>query len=400
MSRWVSLNHALPKASASSSGCSWKRRAIGSYTGSNRSARSVVSIIGGCRLDGSCASGTASSALRSVGRHWCAPAGLFVSSHSKPNRLSKKPLSHLVGAVVQMSSSPLVIASSPIPVPNVFRQPMPCCSIGAPSGSRPTYSVPSAAPCVLPKVCPPAISATVSSSFIARRLNVSRMSCAAATGSGLPLAAVPFVAEPGVLGSPVEILLRLPDVLAPAAEPEGGEAHRLERTVAREDDQVGPREPASVLLLDRPQQAASLVQVPVVRPAVEGGEALCPRARASPTVVDAVGAGAVPRHADEQRPVVTEVGGPPLLGGRHDLDDVGFDRGEVERAERRCVLEPLVHRVDLDRVLRERTQVEHLRPPVLVRRRARRSLRVLEYRAARRSGCLGDLVGHGHPPGP
>ena len=38
-----------------------------------------------------------------------------------------------------------------------------------------------AAPCVLPNVCPPAISATVSSSFIAMRRKVSRMSRAAAT---------------------------------------------------------------------------------------------------------------------------------------------------------------------------------------------------------------------------
>ena len=46
--------------------------------------------------------------------------------------------------------------------------------------------MPAPAPCVLPKVWPPAISATVSSSFIAMRAKVSRMSLAAATGSGLP----------------------------------------------------------------------------------------------------------------------------------------------------------------------------------------------------------------------
>ena len=44
----------------------------------------------------------------------------------------------------------------------------------------------SPAPCVLPKVWPPAISATVSSSFIAMRAKVSRMSRAEASGSGLP----------------------------------------------------------------------------------------------------------------------------------------------------------------------------------------------------------------------
>ena len=55
----------------------------------------------------------------------------------------------------------------------------------APSGSAPMCSA-SAAPWVLPKVWPPAISATVSSSFIAIRAKVSRMSRAAASGSGLP----------------------------------------------------------------------------------------------------------------------------------------------------------------------------------------------------------------------
>ncbi len=57
---------------------------------------------------------------------------------------------------------------------------------GQPSGSGPTRSA-SPAPWVLPNEWPPAISANVSSSFIAIRLNVSRMSRAAATGSGLPL---------------------------------------------------------------------------------------------------------------------------------------------------------------------------------------------------------------------
>ena len=79
-----------------------------------------------------------------------------------------------------------MIASRPLPVPKLFFQPRPCSSSGAPSGSGPTYWSGSAAPWVLPNVCPPAISATVSSSFIAIRRNVSRMSRAAASGSGLP----------------------------------------------------------------------------------------------------------------------------------------------------------------------------------------------------------------------
>ncbi len=79
-----------------------------------------------------------------------------------------------------------MIASLPTPEACLLSQPRPPVSIGAASGSGPTYSSGSAAPWVLPKVWPPAIRATVSSSFIAIRLNVSRMSWAAAIGSGLP----------------------------------------------------------------------------------------------------------------------------------------------------------------------------------------------------------------------
>ena len=131
--------------------------------------------------------GTVPAPAPSFGCHWWAPAGLLVSSHSKPNRWSKKSLLHRVGVVVQVTSMPLVIASAPLPVPKLFFQPRPISSSGAPSGSLPTYSSGSAAPWVLPNVWPPAISATVSSSFIAIRSNVSRMSRAAAIGSGLPL---------------------------------------------------------------------------------------------------------------------------------------------------------------------------------------------------------------------
>ena len=85
-----------------------------------------------------------------------------------------------------MTSRPEVMVSLPLPEPHELFQPRPCSSSGAASGSGPTRSA-SPAPWVLPKVWPPAISATVSSSFIAIRANVSRMSRADATGSGLPL---------------------------------------------------------------------------------------------------------------------------------------------------------------------------------------------------------------------
>ncbi|OQA10469.1 MAG: hypothetical protein BWY67_01153 [Bacteroidetes bacterium ADurb.Bin397] len=76
---------------------------------------------------------------------------------------------------------------SPLPVPKVFFHPNPCSSNPAAAGSGPTYLPGSAAPWVFPKVCPPAINATVSSSFMAIRANVSRISRAEANGSGFPL---------------------------------------------------------------------------------------------------------------------------------------------------------------------------------------------------------------------
>src|SRR5664280_2512548 len=91
-----------------------------------------------------------------------------------------------MGVGVQAPSSPLEMVSSPLPVPKLFLQPRPMSWRGAASGSGPTYSLGSAAPWVLPNVWPPAMSATVSSSFIAMRAKVSRMSRAAASALGLP----------------------------------------------------------------------------------------------------------------------------------------------------------------------------------------------------------------------
>src|ERR1019366_8539914 len=99
-------------------------------------------------------------------------------------------------------------------------------------------------------------------------------------------------------------------VLAPTAKTEGLESHRLQRDVTGQDHQVGPGYLPAVLLLDRPQQPASLVEAHVVRPAVEGRKPLCPVTRAASTVGDTVRAGAMPRHPDEERPIMAVVCGP------------------------------------------------------------------------------------------
>ena len=177
-------------------------------------------------------------------------------------------------------------------------------------------------------------------------------------------------AEPGGLGTPVDVLIRLPDVLAPAAETERLEAHRLQGDVPREDHQVGPGNLPAVLLLDRPEQATRLVQADVVRPTVERREPLLAPAAAAAAVADAVGAGAVPRHADEQRPVVAEVRRPPVLRVGHQRREIFLHRRQVEALELLGVVEVLAHRIGLGRMLVQEVELQLVRPPVAVRRAA------------------------------
>ena len=215
------------------------------------------------------------------------------------------------------------------------------------------------------------------------------MSFAASRGSGLPfgpfgvhvdeshldgtegirelaITAVTLVTEPRRLGSPVDALVGFVDVLASTAEAEGRKAHRLERDVARQDEEVRPGDLASVLLLDRPEQTARLVEADVVGPTVEGREALCTGSRAAAAVVDAIGPRAVPRHANEERTVVTEVSGPPLLGVGHQRREVLLQGVEVERLELLGVVEVLVHGTRTLGVGVEDLQVQTVRPPQFV----------------------------------
>ncbi len=181
----------------------------------------------------------------------------------------------------------------------------------------------------------------------------------------VPVVVALLVRQPLLLGAPVGVV-GLPSILAAAAEAEGLEAHGLQRDVPGQDDQVGPRELAAVLLLDRPEQATRLVEVRVVGPAVQGREALRPAARAAAAVDGAVGARGVPRHPDEERPVVAVVGRPPVLRRRHHLFEVRLHLGQVEGLERLGVIEVLSHRVEMGRALLEDRKGQLVRPPLLV----------------------------------
>src|SRR5581483_4984196 len=118
---------------------------------------------------------------------------------------------------------------------------------------------------------------------------------------------------PLALRPPQNVFLRLPHVLAPAAETEGLESHRLQSDVSGQNHEVGPGDFPAILLLDRPEQPARLVQVGIVRPAVERRKALRARTGPAAAIADAVRAGAVPRHTNEKRPIVAVIGRPPRL---------------------------------------------------------------------------------------
>ena len=147
--------------------------------------------------------------------------------------------------------------------------------------------------------------------------------------------------QPLGLGTPVDIVFRLPDILAPAAKAEGLEPHGFEGAVAGQDHQVRPGDPVAVFLLDGPQEPARLVQVAVIGPAVDRCETLIAVPGAAAPVGDAVGARVVPGHADEQAAVVSPVGRPPVLGVRHQRVEVLLDRGQVELLELLGIVELL-----------------------------------------------------------
>ena len=169
-----------------------------------------------------------------------------------------------------------------------------------------------------------------------------------------------------VLRAPVDRLVGLVVVGAAAAEPKRGEAHRLQGDVAGQDHQVGPRNLAAVLLLDGPQEAARLVEIGVVGPAVERGQTLASARGAAAAVGGAIGARSVPRHANEEGTVVAVVGRPPVFRGGHHLLDVLLQRGIVEVLKGGGVVEVAVPGTDVLRVLVEDLDVEAVGPPVAV----------------------------------
>jgi len=196
------------------------------------------------------------------------------------------------------------------------------------------------------------------------------------------VAAVGVVAgsEPFLLRAPVDVLLRMPDVLAAEGKPKGLEPHGLIGHGAGQHDEVGPTERVAVFALDRPQQTARLVQVDVVGPTVDRSEALIAGARAAAPIGDAIGAGGVPGHADHETAVMSPVGRPPVLAVGHQGVQVFLDGFEIERLDRFAIVEVRVQRIGLGVVLMQDVEIERFRPPVHDRGSGRR-LTTVHHRA-------------------
>ena len=185
----------------------------------------------------------------------------------------------------------------------------------------------------------------------------------------ITIAAVALVRKPLAFRAPVDVITRLPHIFAAAAETEGLKSHRFQCHVTREDHEVGPRDLPAILLLDGPEQSACLIEVHIVGPAIEGCKTLFAGARPPAAVADAVSASGMPRHTNEKRPIVAEVGGPPLLRIRHQGMKV-LDHGlQVELLEFFGIVELLAHGIGQRRVLVQDTYINLIGPPLRICRR-------------------------------
>ena len=182
------------------------------------------------------------------------------------------------------------------------------------------------------------------------------------------LAGVALVAQPFGLGAPVNVFFRFPNIRAAPGKPQRFKAHGVQRHIARQHNQISPRELVAVLLLDRPDEPARLVQAHVVWPTVQRRKTLTARACATATIRNPVSACAVPGHANEKRTVMTVVSGPPVLRVGHQGLEVFNDGVEVQCFEFLCVVERFTQRIG-ERVLGVQDfQVQLIRPPVGVAR--------------------------------
>ena len=173
------------------------------------------------------------------------------------------------------------------------------------------------------------------------------------------IAAVGFVAggQPFFLHTPEHIFLRSPNISAAAAKAKGLKAHGFHSHITCQDKQVGPGNSVAILFLDRPQEAAGLVQVAVVRPAVQRCKAMVTGVGAATAIGSAVSTRRMPRHTDHQAAVMAPVCRPPVLRIGHQRDHVLLEGCEIQFLEGFGIAVACIHRVGHRLMLMQYRQV-------------------------------------------
>ena len=109
----------------------------------------------------------------------------------------------------------------------------------------------------------------------------------------------------------------MPNIFAPAAKPKGFAAHGFDRDIARQNQQISPRDFIAVFLFDRPEQTPCLIQIAIVGPRVQRCKALRARAAATAPITRSISARRMPCHPDKKGPIMTIIRRPPCLRVGH-----------------------------------------------------------------------------------
>ena len=203
----------------------------------------------------------------------------------------------------------------------------------------------------------------------------------------LAAGAIALVVQHLVFRAPID-LVGFPIIGAATGKTERLEAHGFKAHVAGQHHQIGPAQRAAIFGLHRPQQAAGLVEVAVVRPRVQRFKALLATTGAAAAIGDAIGAGAVPGHADEERAVIAIVSRPPGLGGGQHLGDIGLHRLQIELGKLGRIIEIRAVGIGLRRLPTQRGEIDEFRPPELRRG-------VAAHAGFHGSGAAGAQAGNG-----
>ena len=255
-------------------------------------------MIGVPRLPSMWASATEPSSAPSLATHWIAPPGLRVCTHSWLKRLLRYRCVQRVGACVQAPSRPLVTVSAPDPAAAAVL-PAQTLRLGAGRRRLDVHAVVRLVRAVhLAKgvaagdqghgfLVVHGHAAKALADLLRRGQRVRHAGRAfgvhvdqahlrgAHAFAQVALRVVAVTAQHLRFRAPVH-QLGLPVIAAPAGKAEGLEAHVLHGHGAGQHHQIGPGDLPAIFLLQRPQQAPGLVQVGVVRPAVQRVKAHLP----------------------------------------------------------------------------------------------------------------------------